>query len=232
MDDKKIMTTKELAEYIKLNEKTVIKLAQNGDLPGKKIGNQWRFHLMAIDNYLQGNIIESSDEDLNTLIKTTENIIPLSRLTKPPLINLYLKSNNQREILFEIAEIAYEAGLTPSVKFLFEELKKRERMLSTAVGDGVSIPHPRHPSKKLFKTPNIIICRSKKGINFDAPDNKKVHLFFLICAPDVCIHLRLLAKVSKLLHAKDIIQKMINADSGNEVIKILLEFERHVIYPL
>ena len=53
MLNSKVMTTKELAEYIKLNEKTIIKMAQNGELPGKKVGNQWRFHLMAIDNYLQ-----------------------------------------------------------------------------------------------------------------------------------------------------------------------------------
>ena len=228
----KIMTTKELAEYIKLNEKTVIKMAQSGDLPGKKIGNQWRFQLMAIDNYLQDNIMKSSGEDLNTLIRTMETSIPLSRLTKPPLINLNLKSNQREEVLFEISKIACEAGLTPSIKILFEELKKREKMLSTAVGDGIAIPHPRHPSKKLFKTPNIVICRTQLGINFDAPDKKKVHLFFLICAPDVCIHLRLLAKVSKLLHAKDIIQKFMEADSGEEVIKILLEFERQVIYPI
>ncbi|MGA1864532.1 MAG: PTS sugar transporter subunit IIA [bacterium] len=226
------MTTKELAEYIKLNEKTVIKMAQNGDLPGKKIGNQWRFHLMAIDNFLLDNIIKSSDEDLNTLIRITETNIPLSRLTMPPLINLYLKSNNREEVLFEIAKIPCEAGLTPSIKILFEELKERERMLSTAVGDGIAIPHPRHPSIRLFKTPNIVICRTQKGINFDAPDNKKVHLFFLICAPDVCIHLRLLAKVSKLLHAKNIIQKFMEADSGEEIIKILLEFERQFIYAI
>ncbi|MGA1840230.1 MAG: PTS sugar transporter subunit IIA [bacterium] len=166
------------------------------------------------------------------MIRTTETNIPLSRLTIPPLINLYLKSNNREEVLFEIAKIAYESGLTPSIKILFEGLKKRERMLSTAVGDGIAIPHPRHPSNKLFKTPNIVICRTQKGINFDAPDNKKVHLFFLICAPDVCIHLRLLAKVSKLLHAKNIIQKFMEAYSGEEVIKILLEFERQVIYPI
>ena len=44
--------SKELAEYLKLNEKTIIKMAQNKDLSGVKVGNQWRFHRAAIDAYL------------------------------------------------------------------------------------------------------------------------------------------------------------------------------------
>ncbi|PIQ90302.1 MAG: MerR family transcriptional regulator, partial [Candidatus Omnitrophica bacterium CG11_big_fil_rev_8_21_14_0_20_41_12] len=37
-----IMTTRELANYIKLNEKTIIRMAQNGKIPGVKVGSQWR----------------------------------------------------------------------------------------------------------------------------------------------------------------------------------------------
>lgn len=231
-ENKKVMTTKELAEYIKLNEKTIIKMAQNGELPGKKVGNQWRFHLEAIDNYLQENIITSSNDDLDSLIRTAERIIPLSRLTSPELIALDLQSQNREEILLAIAEIAQGAGLTPSAQVLYEELLKREEMLSTAVGDGIALPHPRHPSKELFQKPNIVICRSEKGIPFGAPDNKKVQLFFMICAPDICVHLRLLAKVSKVLNQKEVVKKFFPANSNTEILKVLLEIEREGIYPI
>ena len=60
-------------------------------------------------------------------------------------------------------------------------------MLSTAVGGGIAIPHPRSPNPSLFKKTNIIMARSNEGIDFTAPDNKRVHLFFMPCASkDTC----------------------------------------------
>jgi len=47
-----VMTVDELAEYLKLPKPTVYKLAQNGKVPGKKAGRQWRFHKDAINRWL------------------------------------------------------------------------------------------------------------------------------------------------------------------------------------
>jgi len=141
-------------------------------------------------------------------------------------VNLDLKSRKRDEVLYELAQIANKSGLTLYTKELFLQLKERENMLSTAVGDGVAIPHPRNPTTALFKKPNIIIARSKKGVDFFAPDNRKVHLFFMPCATDTMTHLRLLRKISKLPHTANIVQKFIHASDESEVIKILLEFEK------
>ncbi len=226
-----VLTTRELAQYIRLNEKTVIKMAQKGRLPGVKIGNQWRFHLNAIDAYLQNDLIQSSDEELDMVIKTTDNIIPLSRLTDHNLLILDLKENTADAALSSLAETAYSNGLTPSKENLLKELKKREKMLSTAMGDGVAIPHPRHPSAELFQKPNVVMLRSKNGVAFKAPDDKPVHLFFMTCAPDEFAHVRLLAKISRLLHSPGIIKKFIRAKDKDQIIQILLEFERENMFP-
>jgi len=131
-----------------------------------------------------------------------------------------------------LAEIAKKAGITDAAQNLFEELKDREEMLSTAIGNGIAIPHPRHPDSDLFKRLGVIIARSKQGVDFHAPDNKKVHLFFMTCASNTVAHLKMLAKIAKLLHAKDIFQKFMDATSKTEVFKILLEAERIKIRPL
>ena len=47
-----VMNIDDLAEYLKLPKPTVYKLAQSGELPGKKAGRQWRFHKDAIDRWL------------------------------------------------------------------------------------------------------------------------------------------------------------------------------------
>lgn len=226
MNKEKIMTTRELAEYIKLNEKTVLKMAQKGQIPGVKIGNQWRFHLTSIDNYLQDEIVHAPQNELDMLIRTTDHIIPLSRLIDPSLIFLNMKATNAAEAVRELAGYAYSAGITPDADALCAELKEREEMLSTAIGSCVAVPHPRHPDKQLFLKPNIMLYRSRVGIEFGAHDNKKVHLFFMICAPGIAVHLRLLAKIAKLLQIKDIIEKIIQADNNSDIITILLQQER------
>ncbi|MBU0478644.1 PTS sugar transporter subunit IIA [bacterium] len=232
MKNNTIMTTRELADYIKLNEKTILKMAQTGKLPGIKIANQWRFYLSAVDTHLQKSTIKSSSDNLNILIKTIEeDIIPLSRLMKISSINLDLKSRKRDDVLYELAQIANKAGLTLYTKELFHQLRERENMLSTAVGDGIAIPHPRNPTANLFKKPNIIMARSKKGADFFAPDNKKVHLFFMPCATNTITHLRLLRKISKLSHTTNVVQKFMRAGDESEVIKILLEFEKINICP-
>jgi mannitol/fructose-specific phosphotransferase system IIA component (Ntr-type) len=99
------------------------------------------------------------------------------------------------------------------------------------VGNGVAVPHPRNPSQGLFKNPHIIMARSIGGIDFQAPDNKKVHLFFMICAPNMVVHLRLLAKISKLLHIEGVIKKIIKASKGEDIIRLLLELERKKLFP-
>ena len=47
-----IMTIKDLSLYLKINEKTIYKLAKQGKLPGVKIGGMWRFKKEAIDNWM------------------------------------------------------------------------------------------------------------------------------------------------------------------------------------
>jgi len=225
MKETSVLTTQELSKYLKLNEKTVLKMAQSGQVPGFKIANQWRFYLSDVDEYLQDKVAKSTGYEFDRIVRTTD-VIPLSRLVDNDTIKLNLDSDNKEGVLSELANIAHKAGIAVSVKDVFKQLKRREEMLSTAVGKGVAIPHPRNPSDELFKMPGVVIARSKKGIDFAAPDGKQVHLFFMICAPDVVLHLKLLSKIAKLLEAKNNFKKIMSAETKDEVMKILLENER------
>jgi len=220
-----VLRTQELSKYLKLNEKTILKMAQSGELPGFKIANQWRFYLSVVDEYLQDKIAKSSSCNFNELIRAGE-VLPLSRLVERAYIIMDLKADGRDDVLHELANVAYDSGIADSAEVLFKRLQKRETMLSTAVGNGVAIPHPRNPSDELFKRPGVIIARSVKGIDYSPPDQKKVHLFFMVCAPDVVLHLKLLSKIAKLFKSKDVFEKFLNADSKDKIMKVLLENER------
>ncbi|MBN2121338.1 MAG: PTS sugar transporter subunit IIA [Candidatus Omnitrophica bacterium] len=230
MEKSNILTTQELSKYLKLNEKTVIKMAQSGELPGFKVGNQWRFYLSTIDEYLQDKIVRSSKYDLTSVLQTKEDILPLSRLVSKDCVNLYIDSDSKDKVLYQLAETAHKAGIATSQENLLIHLKQREQMLSTGVGNGIAIPHPRNPSDSLFTKAAVIIARTRKGINFDSFDGRNVFLFFMPCSPDVVIHLKLLSKIAKLLEKKDIFKDFMNAETAEDIIKILLESERFNVF--
>jgi excisionase family DNA binding protein len=48
-----VLTIDDLAEYLKISKSTLYKLAQEGALPGQKIGRHWRFHREAVDEWLK-----------------------------------------------------------------------------------------------------------------------------------------------------------------------------------
>ncbi len=232
MNNNIILTTRELSKYLKLNEKTVIKMAQTGDLPGFKIGNQWRFYLSTIDEYLQDKIAKSSKHDFSGSIQEEYDILPLSRFIDESCINIDMKAKDRDGALYELAETAENAGITASSMNLLIQLKKREQMLSTALGNGIAIPHPRNPSDVLFIRSAVVIGRSKNGVDFSAPDGKKTNLFFLSCATDVVLHLKLLSKIAALLETEGIIKRLMAAGSGNDITKILLSLEKGDILPV
>ncbi len=225
LENNNILTTQELSVYLKLNEKTILKMAQTGKIPGFKIGNQWRFYLSTVDEYLQDNIVKTATYNIEQMVSLTE-IMPLSRLTNESYINLHLKSENKEDVLHELASIAFEAGIVNSVDAIFNKLLEREKMLSTAIGKGIAIPHPRNPSDELFSQPCVVIARSVRGVDFKALDGNKVNMFFMPCATDVVMHLKLLSKISKLLTIKGIFQQFMKVSSEHEIIKLLLENER------
>ncbi|MFO7936888.1 MAG: PTS sugar transporter subunit IIA [Kiritimatiellia bacterium] len=225
-----VLTTRELAKYMKLNEKTILKMAQNEEIPGIKIGNQWRFHVDTIDRHLQQGLARHPENHLDLILSSSNPQIPLSRLFNQNMINLDLKAQNREEVLHKLSRMAFEAGLTENSERLYRELENRESMLSTAAGKGIAIPHPRNPEPSLFRSSKILLGRSADGVDFSAPDNRKVHLFFMICVPDIAIHLKLLAKLSKVLHIPGAIDNFMTISTGRKIIQYLLNLERKDLF--
>ena len=127
-----------------------------------------------------------------------------------------LQAQTQDAVLAELA--APLVALHPELKRhdLVHTLCEREKMGSTAVGDGVAIPHGKVPD---LETVILAVGRSHKGVEFAAPDHAPCHLFFLILAPEQGAgqHLRLLAQIAR--RAKDSVfrSEMLLADNQKQL---------------
>ncbi len=132
--------------------------------------------------------------------------MPLIDLIAPNAILPALKVNSKKQVLQQLAERA--AVLTgQNERAIFDILMQREKLGSTAVGNGVAIPHGKMPGlSRLFG----LFARLDRPVDFEALDNQPVDLFFLLLAPEGAgaDHLKALARIARLLRDPGVAHKL------------------------
>ncbi|MFZ5757872.1 MAG: PTS sugar transporter subunit IIA [Pseudomonadota bacterium] len=108
---------------------------------------------------------------------------------------------------------------------VFDALLARERLGSTALGEGVAVPHCRLPDCR--QTIGLLL-KLAEGIDFDAPDNKPVDLLFVLVVPQEATdeHLQLLGRVAGMFNDGTARAALRSADSGSELYERVQAFER------
>jgi len=131
-----------------------------------------------------------------------------------------LEASTKKEALIELAQKA-AATLQLDETTVFDALCDREHMGSTGIGEGIALPHAKIPSLDHIV---IFFARSNNGIAFDALDNRAVHLFFLLLAPEnpASPYLSNLARLSKTLKDSQMREKLLQAENGDSIYTALL----------
>jgi PTS system nitrogen regulatory IIA component len=108
-----------------------------------------------------------------------------------------LAAKDKPGVLAELCRALAQRVGTVSAETLTQVLLDREKLSSTGIGEGVAIPHGKLAGlKELVAAFGV----SKGGVDFDAIDGKRTHLFFALLAPEnsAGIHLKALARISRL----------------------------------
>ncbi len=132
----------------------------------------------------------------------------------------YLKSQGT-EIFVDM-----ENDAKVSVDSKLKAVIERERLCSTAIMDGVAIPHPRSSMEEYVTEPLLVIGISKKGIHFESDDGKPTNLFFLICANSIDIHLKVMARLSRLLRSPKFRYELTIAPDVDTVKEVFEKWEK------
>jgi PTS system nitrogen regulatory IIA component len=115
-----------------------------------------------------------------------------------PLVVAELMGRSKDEVIEELAGVV--ARNHPEIDHirLVQALEDRERLNSTALGEGIAIPHGKLPRLRRVVAG---FGRSSVGVDFNSLDGKPTHLFFLLVAPEdsAGAHLKALARISRLL---------------------------------
>ena len=222
-ENTKIMTLSEMADYLKIAKRSLLRMAQRGDLPATKVASQWRFMRSVVDDWLISRMKALPDRELETLIKSDKLPLPLSALLRPGLVRLDIENSDKEEVLELLTELLVREKLLEEDATSFrKKLKQREEMVSTAIFPGIAIPHFRKPEECPVTEPRIVVGISRTGVDFNSLDGQPTYLFFLICANQVILHLKIIAGLALVFRRPDLVEKLKNSRDPRQVLEILL----------
>jgi PTS system nitrogen regulatory IIA component len=133
-----------------------------------------------------------------------------------------LSADNKAGVIRELASHLASRHDRLDSDALSRVLIDREDLASTAIGEGVAVPHG-----KMRSVDGIVAClgRSRRGVDFGAMDGQPTHLFFVMVAPESSTgaHLKALARISRVFKDGQFRKHLLEAKDGNAMFEIIAQ---------
>lgn len=196
-----------LAKFLHLMPNQVQKMVERGKLPGRKISGQWKFSQAEIHHWLEERIGVSDEEELAEVEDVldrhgeaeAEASVSVCDLLMPEAIAVPLNARTRGSAISEMVKLASHTGLLWDPAKMEQAVRERESLHPTALDNGVALLHPRRPLSNILGEPLLAIGRTYQGVPFGGARGSLTDIFFLICSVDDRGHLRLLARLSRML---------------------------------
>ncbi len=187
------LRVKDAAELLQVSEKTIYRWIAQEKLPMHQVSGQYRFNRAELLEWATSKSIPMSPKIME---EPEDAFIPsLEEALRSGGVHYRVGGKDKVSVLRSVVNIL---ALPEEVdrEFLFQVLLARESLGSTAVGDGIAIPHVRNPITLHVTKPLMALCFLETPIDFQAIDGKPVHTLFTIVSPTIRAHLNLLSKLS------------------------------------
>jgi PTS system nitrogen regulatory IIA component len=192
------LTVKDAARLLDVSEKTIYRWIKQESIPAYRINEQYRFNRAELLEWATSQRIKVSAEIFAETEHESDSLPSLSEALEAGGIFYRLEGNNRDEVLANIVE---HLRLPEEVdrEFLLQILVAREEMESTAIADGIAIPHARSPIVQHVSRPTVTLCFLDHPVDFKSLDGKSVHTLFTLVTPTIRSHLHLLSRIAFVL---------------------------------
>ena len=213
----------DLAAAAGVDEKTVLNWIKNQGLPAHKQDDRYRINRVDLLEWATSQGITIPPE-IFVVNNETNPLSSVSEALKKGGIFYDLPGDTPESALYEVvSRLSLPPGLDP--EFLLQTLLAREALGSTALGNGIAIPHVRNPIVGQAGESAISLCFLKNPIDFDAVDGQPVTILFTLVTPNVKEHLHLLAKLAFLLHDQPFQELLHRPGSETEIMAAIYSLE-------
>ena len=211
-----ILTIEEVANYLRVSDRTVYDWAQRGEIPAGKIGTVWRFKKSEVEKWVNERLSPSA------IGRTRDDIVQVKNILAPNRV-IFISQTSRHDVLVELATALSSAPQVKRSDELVSEILKREELMSTAIGRGIAIPHVR-----LSSVTDLVmavgVCKTPIT-DFQPIDDMPVSLLFMIAAAynQHSYYLQTLSYFSAKLKKKELRDSLLNAATTDDVYKLLIE---------
>jgi len=216
-ENPQILTVKEVAEFLRVSERTVYDWATSGTIPCGKLGTTWRFKRSEVEKWVNEQLSTSSKKNI------TFSPIEIGAILNPAHVML-LETDSKDVALLNMLDRLSETGTVSDQSAVTEGIFQREKLMSTGIGLGIGIPHVRMDG---IDTLVMAVGVSTGGItDYESLDGQPVHLIFMILAgkDQHTLHIKTMSAISRRIK-NPVLREMVIQARQPEMIYDLLAGE-------
>jgi PTS system nitrogen regulatory IIA component len=193
------LTVRDVSKFLNVAEATITRWIRQRSLPAHYVGGQYRFHRAELLEWATANHIKVSLELFDHLEKHDEPIPSLAEALEAGGIFYGLQDTNKDRALRALIQVLpLPAGIDREL--LLRLFLAREAAATTAIGDGIALPHVRNPIVLHVDKPLVTLGFLQQPVDFGALDGKPVQVLFTLICPTTRSHLQMLSRLSYALH--------------------------------
>jgi PTS system nitrogen regulatory IIA component len=215
MSEHEIMTVEEVADYLRVSERTVYEWAQKGEIPAGKLGTTWRFKRGEVERWVdrrlsRGRAVPASRPFAIGDILSRDRVMLMDETEKEPALRL-------------VADLIARSPRVRDRDELLRAIFAREDLMSTGIGFGIAVPHVR-----LGSVADLVMAvgvSSKEITDYESLDGEPVRILCMVAAGinQHAEYIRCLAAVSARLKKPDVRGSVLKAVSEETVFDILTQ---------
>lgn len=193
------LTVEDVTQIFNVSEKTVYRWIKSNSLPAYRVNNQYRFNESELLEWASAHRVNVSPAQIKSSAEDTSELPPsFCTALMDGGINYRVDGRDKSSVLREVVGLMRLPERIDRV-MLLQMLLAREEMGSTAIGDGIAIPHARNPIVLSVTQPTVTLCFLEHPIEFNALDSGLVNILFTLISPTIKSHLHLLSQLAYFL---------------------------------
>lgn len=223
-------TVKDAATLLGLSEKTIYRWIKQGAIPAYRINDQFRFNRAELLEWATARRIQVSPAIFSEDASGATPLPSLCDALKTGGVAYRVEGRDRASSLRAVVELM---NLPEEVdrQFLYQVLLARENLGTTAMGDGIAIPHVRNPVVLHVTRPSVTLCFLENAIDFGALDGRPVSILFTLISPTVRAHLHLLSRLAFVLRQADFKRVVLEKSSRETIASALAVAEALIPIP-
>ena len=218
----------ELASYLNLTPQQLERYVSRNQIPGRRVGGQWRFSRAEVYHWLEGQMGVVDDDELQRMegrLRRGANeqaVESVRGMLTQEAIAVPLLAHTRDSVIRAMCELAAGTGCLWDPQKMADAVRQREELHTTALENGVALLHPRRPLANILAQPLLALGITSQGIPFGG-GGILTDVFFLICSTNHRGHLKTLARLSRMIAKESFVDDLRRTDDARQVYEMVVD---------